>query len=117
VALAIEAPGLLANDSDSNDDPLTVELVGGPSNGTLTLQPDGAFDYEPDAGFTGTDQFTYSASDATSKSAAATVTITVDAIPLLFSDSFSRATDGVIGNGWIEVEAARDDVALDGTRL
>src|SRR5690606_30000986 len=35
----------------------------------------------------------------------------------LFSDTFSRATDATVGNGWIEIEAADDDVALDGTRL
>ncbi len=39
--------GILDNDSDPNRDALTVELVEGPQNGSLTLQPDGAFTYTP----------------------------------------------------------------------
>lgn len=117
VMLSVAAPGLLANDSDSNGDSLSARLVGGPANGTLTLQPDGSFDYAPAAGFTGTDEFRYAARDGTRESAAATVTIDVGEIPLLFSESFGRATSASVGNGWIEAEAADDHVVLDGTRL
>ncbi|MFC4242840.1 esterase-like activity of phytase family protein [Gryllotalpicola reticulitermitis] len=35
-----------------------------PSNGTVTVNADGSFSYTPKAGFTGTDTFTYTASDA-----------------------------------------------------
>ncbi|HVU91642.1 MAG TPA: esterase-like activity of phytase family protein [Jatrophihabitans sp.] len=35
-----------------------------PSHGTLTIDADGTFSYTPDAGFTGTDTFTYTATDA-----------------------------------------------------
>jgi len=37
----------------------TTTLVSNVSNGTLNLNPDGSFDYEPDADFNGTDQFIY----------------------------------------------------------
>lgn len=40
----------------------TASLVHGPAHGSLTLGSDGHFDYTPDPGFTGVDQFTYSAS-------------------------------------------------------
>ena len=51
------------------------------SNGTLTLNPDGSFDYTPNANFNGTDTFTYTITDATPEtSTAATVTITVTAV-------------------------------------
>ena len=116
-SLAVAAPGMLANDSDADGNALTVQIAGDPAHGTLTLQPDGSFNYTPAAGFTGTDEFTYTASDGTTQSAAATVTIAVDEAPLLFSDSFSRATSASVGNGWGEVEGAGDDVVLDGTRL
>ncbi|MEY3367676.1 MAG: hypothetical protein RI973_831, partial [Bacteroidota bacterium] len=33
--------------------------IGGPSNGSLTFNPDGTFTYDPDPGFTGADTFTY----------------------------------------------------------
>src|SRR5688572_17946462 len=74
-SLAVAAPGVLANDSDANSDALTVRLAASATHGTLTLQPNGSFSYTPAAGFTGTDQFTYAASDGTRESAVVTVTI------------------------------------------
>jgi len=43
-------------------DPLTAQLVDGPANETLVLNPDGSFTYIPDVGFSGTDSFTCQAS-------------------------------------------------------
>jgi VCBS repeat-containing protein len=116
-SLAVAAPGVLANDSDAEKDALTVRLAADAAHGTLTLKPDGSFTYTPASGFTGTDEFTYAARDAAGESAVATVTIAVDEVPLLFSDSFSRATSPSVGNGWIEVEGTGAAVVLDGTRL
>ena len=76
-ALTVDAPGVLGNDADADGDPLTAVLAGGVANGTLDLRPDGSFTYTPNADFSGTDSFTYRASDGTATSAAATVTITV----------------------------------------
>lgn len=50
------ARGVLANDSGSG---LAASLVEDVRYGSLALQPDGAFRYTPEAGFTGTDWFTY----------------------------------------------------------
>lgn len=77
--LNVSAPGVLANDTDADGDPLTAALVSGPGNGTLTLNPDGSFAYIPNSSFTGTDSFAYKASDGQDTSAPATVTITVSA--------------------------------------
>ncbi|SEC55837.1 VCBS repeat-containing protein [Tenacibaculum sp. MAR_2009_124] len=54
-----------SNDFDPDGDPLTVNTtpVTDVTNGTLTLNPDGSFTYVPDAGFTGTDSFTYEVCD------------------------------------------------------
>ena len=52
--LTVGAPGVLANDTDVDGDPLSAVLVSGPSHGTLALQPDGAFTYTPAADFFGT---------------------------------------------------------------
>jgi|GEM_PF-4010425 len=76
-ALTESAPGVLANDTDDNADPLTAVLVTGPANGTLTLNADGSFVYTPAANFNGPDAFTYRARDATTESGVATVSITV----------------------------------------
>ena len=72
--------GVLNNDTDPDGDALTASLVSGPSNGTLVLNADGSFEYTPDAEFSGTDSFTYAASDGTGNSTEATATITVDAV-------------------------------------
>ncbi|MEE4295942.1 MAG: putative Ig domain-containing protein, partial [Wenzhouxiangella sp.] len=46
--LSVPAPGILGNDEDPNNDPLTAQLVSGPTRGSVTLNPDGSFDYTPD---------------------------------------------------------------------
>jgi len=116
-SLAVAAPGVLANDSDSNGDALTVKLDRNAAHGTLTLESNGSFKYTPTSGFTGTDEFAYAANDGKTDSAVATVTIAVGEAPALFSDSFTRATSPSVGNGWVEVEMAGAAVVLDGTRL
>jgi VCBS repeat-containing protein len=75
--LSVAAPGVLTNDSDL-ESAVTAVLVTGPANGTLTLSPSGSFTYTPNAGFSGSDPFTYRARDgAGAESAPATVTIEV----------------------------------------
>jgi VCBS repeat-containing protein len=103
------ANGVLANDSDPNNDTLTAVLTGGASSGTLALQPNGSFAYTPAAGFTGVATFAYQADDGALRSNNATVTITVVAVndpPTAQPDSYSTAEDtaldvggsGVLGN-------------------
>ena len=77
--LIVNAPGVLANDSGTNNltTPQTQTSVNGPANGTLTLKDDGSFTYTPKDGFTGTDQFTYQVFDGYLYSGDTKVTITV----------------------------------------
>jgi N-acetylneuraminic acid mutarotase len=75
--LIVVAPGVLANDSDPDGDPLTVMLAAGPGNGSVTVNVDGSFTYMPDSGFVGADTFTYTVDDGRGGSATATVTITI----------------------------------------
>ena len=71
--------GVLANDTDPGNDPLTAMKTSDPKNGTLTLNSaDGSFTYKPRAGYSGTDSFTYKANDGTNDSNVATVTLTVN---------------------------------------
>ena len=57
--LMVAAPGLLDNDDFTSADSFFVVLVDEPANGTLELGPSGEFTYQPNAGFSGTDSFTY----------------------------------------------------------
>lgn len=77
--MKVSKVNVLANDRDPESNPLTALLVSRPANGTLTLNANGTFTYRPNTGFTGTDRFTYRASDGTATSNVATVTITVTA--------------------------------------
>src|SRR5205814_5784119 len=89
--LSVSAPGVLANDSDVEADPLSAVLVSSPAHGALTLNSDGSFSYTPAADYNGSDSFTYKANDGNLDSAVATVSITVTPVndaPLAVSDSY-----------------------------
>ena len=78
----LTAAVLLANDSDPDGDPLMLAdplPLTNPDHGYLTLTSGGGLAYTPDAGFSGTDTFTYAASDGRANSFPATVTIIVQA--------------------------------------
>jgi kumamolisin len=66
--------------SASGNPALTFQIVTQPSNGTVTLTnaATGAFTYTPNSGFTGTDSFTFDASDSGGTSNTATETVTVN---------------------------------------
>ncbi|EAQ98956.2 retention module-containing protein [Congregibacter litoralis] len=69
---------VLANDSDSDGDDLTVTSVGTASNGTVSLA-NGVVSYTPNENYNGPDSFTYTISDGEGGTATATVNLTVDA--------------------------------------
>jgi hypothetical protein len=71
------ASGVLANDIDTEDDPLIASLVAPPRHGTLSLAEDGGFEYRPLAGFHGTDSFTYRADDGNTATAPTVVLVEV----------------------------------------
>jgi hypothetical protein len=69
---------VLANDIDPDGDVLTVSAVTKPKYGYATITPDQRqVQYTPKRGFTGTDRFTYTASDGQGGTASATVTVSV----------------------------------------
>ncbi len=49
--------------SDPDGDSLVTALITDTEHGTLTLDPDGTYTYQPDEGYVGTDSFTFSATD------------------------------------------------------
>ena len=78
VALIID---VLANDTDADTgDTLTVSAVTPPTNGSV-VNNNIDVTYTPNTGFSGTDTFSYIATDGTSASNSATVTVTVTAAP------------------------------------
>ena len=107
--LNVAAPGVLANDTDSDGDTLTASVVSVPSHGTLTLNANGSFSYVPATGYYGSDSFIYKASDGKAFSSSATVALTINNVnnaPVAVDDAFSVVKDtvltvaapGVLGN-------------------
>lgn len=99
--LIVPAPGVLANDTDPNGQPLTAVLATSPTHGTLILNTNGGYTYSPAAYYTGTDSFTYRASDGLTNSTAATVTISITAFGTLFSENFTRTNNPGTLAPWI----------------
>jgi hypothetical protein len=71
------ARGVLANDTDPNNDPLTAVAPTAAAHGTVALSPNGSFTYTPAAGYTGPDAFTYRPNDGTVSGNVTTVNLTV----------------------------------------
>ena len=73
---------VVANDTDLEGDTLQVTSVTMPSNGTAVIKSGSAttITYTPNAGFHGSDSFTYVASDGNGGTDTGTVTVTVTAV-------------------------------------
>lgn len=114
------APGVLANDTDAEGDPITALLVAPPSSGELTFNPDGSFTYTPAAGFVGQDSFTYAAVDATGESTPVTVTIDVvtseNSRPVASNDEYHLDADSTLTTT-PENGVMSNDSDLDGDAL
>ena len=68
---------LAGNDTPSPDGGNVWTLGNPPTNGTVTINPDGTFTYTPTPGFSGTDSFTYVITDGDGDTSTATVSIVV----------------------------------------
>jgi len=75
---------------DPDGDAITAQLVSGPSNGTLTLNPDGSFTYTPNTHYVGPDSFTYTWSDGLEENELVTVMIEVyNNAPFAYTEYFT----------------------------
>ncbi|MCA9167999.1 MAG: tandem-95 repeat protein, partial [Planctomycetales bacterium] len=97
--LDVLAAGVLSNDTDVDGDSLSAVLVTPPAHGTITLSSDGGLQYQPEAGYSGTDSFTYIANDGALDSNPASVTLTIipaNQPPVGFADAYAVAEDGLL---------------------
>ena len=102
------APGVLANDSDRNQDPISATLNIGPVLGELILNPDGSLVYTPTLDYSGVVTFSYLVDDGV-LTGTGQVTITIlpaNDAPLALADIFTGTEEmtlivdapGVLGN-------------------
>ncbi len=108
---------IIANDKDNDGDTLTLATITDPSFGTVS-QNGNIITYTPEAGFSGTDIFTYTIFDGKGHEATATVTVIVKAdtnkAPDAVNDAFSTdentsITYDVLGN---DTDADDDDLTI-----
>ncbi|MFO0747235.1 MAG: Ig-like domain-containing protein [Myxococcota bacterium] len=105
----------LANDSDPNNDPLTLTTYTNPSHGTVTKNPDGTFTYNPAPNFNGPDQMTYTVCDPGNLCTTGTVFISVtpvDDAPVAKDDVTTTPEDVAV-----LVVVLSNDVEVDGQPL
>ena len=116
--LNIAAPGVLANDTDTEGDALTVMLVTDVTNGTLVLNGDGSLD-TPNADFNGADRY-YKVNDG-DDSNIVTVDLTIDPVndaPVAQADSYAVDEDNVLTrDGSAGLEGGFNDSDVEGDNL
>jgi len=109
--LAISAPGVLGNDTTSNPGPMTAVLFEGPTYGTLILNADGSFTYDPNGNFNGIDHFSYKASVGGLLSNTAAVEISV--LPINDAPFIAGVPDQTIAEGEAFTTIALDEYVSD----
>ena len=106
---------VLANDSDTEGDALTVTLDQQGANGTAEVNQDGTITYTPVDGFLGTDTFTYQIDDGTNAPVTATVNVDVTApneSPVAVDD-----TATTVENTAVDINVLANDSDPDGDAL
>ncbi len=103
---------VLNNDSDPNNDPLTITGASNPPNGTVRIE-NGQITYTPNPGFVGTDIFPYTISDGRGGTATAFVTVTVtNTPPVAVGDNSSTSV-----NNPVSIPVLNNDRDPDGDPL
>jgi len=103
---------VLANDTDVNDDILTIDDVTPALHGTVRVEG-GEVIYTPAAGYTGTDTFAYTACDPAGACASARVTVTVNEGANLPPVAIDDVTSVVAGQS-VTIAALANDSDPDG---
>ncbi|MBI2399475.1 MAG: tandem-95 repeat protein [Deltaproteobacteria bacterium] len=112
--LIVQTPCVLVNDITLGEGP-SAALVSGPANGIIEFATDGAFNYTPNANFSGIDTFTYSFTSGALQSNIATVSITVTPVNDAPVAAYENVTTAF--NTPIIVNALANDTDPDGDVL
>jgi len=87
--LAVPGPGILANDTDPDQDILHIGGCGAVAHGTLSCTT-GSFSYEPNYGYMGADSFTYQSCDGYGACDTGTVNLSVqNRAPVAVADNYT----------------------------
>jgi len=108
--IAVAVPGFVANDT-LECEPYTIVITGPPGDGSLADNGGGGFDYTPNSGFYGYDEFSYEIHDANQQVMANSLVILIVENPLCVAndDAYVTPADttltlggpGVLGNDFV----------------
>ena len=111
----IAAADLLANDSDVEDDALSIASVGNGVNGSVELDAEGNVVFTPDADYNGAASFDYTVSDGNGGTDTATVSLDVTPVndaPIAAADAFSGNEDTRITGNALTNDSDIDSASL-----
>ena len=97
--LNVSGVGVLANDLDGDHDALSAVMDTNTSQGVLTFNSNGRFDYTPVANYCGSDHFTYYLNDGLVNSNITTVTLNIvciNDIPIANNDIYTITEDSLL---------------------
>ncbi|MDB9922582.1 Ig-like domain-containing protein, partial [Polaribacter sp.] len=108
---------VISNDTDIDEDPLTLSFVNPNGSGTAAVNADGvSIDYTPAANFNGTETITYTVSDGELSDTTGTLTITVTAVndaPVAMADTATVLEDSALTN----IDIVSNDTDVEGDTL
>jgi hypothetical protein len=109
-----ESSGVLSNDFDPDDGPLSLQaiLVDSVSKGSLLFFNNGSFSYQPNENISGSDTFSYQAYDGQHYSNVTVVTLSITEIndpPIAINDEFTIAM-----NTSLLINVTSNDIDIDG---
>lgn len=112
------AINVLGNDTDADNDNLTISAKTDGADGVVTLVNDSSVTYTPDAGYVGSDSFTYTITDGEGGNSTATVSMTVtekqstNSSPVAVNDSAS-----VLAGSSVDIDVLDNDFDTDSDTL
>ena len=110
---------VLTNDSDADNDVLTLSNVSQPQNGTSSISG-GQVTYTPNNNFSGTDSFTYTIRDTNGNTATATVNVVVNSLTASSNNNvapIAQADSGSTTGGAITINVLGNDTDPDGDTI
>ena len=111
---------VLANDTDPNGDPLTIDGTPTAEHGTVTVNPDGTITYTPDGDYNGPDTITYTVTDPDGNTATSTVAVNVTPVndaPDAVDDASATAIDTPVTHAVLanDTDVDGDTLTVSGT--
>jgi VCBS repeat-containing protein len=104
---------VLVNDTDSDNETLTVNSVSQGTNSIVVINPDSTVTYTPHANFHGVDSFSYTISDSNGGSDTTTVEVTVTPVndqPVAVDDAANTDEDTAV-----QINVRANDTDVDGS--